>query len=268
MPEGFPASTNLTLNEKMSSAIVPESAFTPLPMKYWETWSLYICISNRDLRYSTGRTFAANDDLRVMEGAGAADFPPFAYGLSATFYAPRVFNGRLRYEYECANHTSLPTAASADLTDDTLPTTTQTPSSSEAPSFSLELASSATSFADITLSDDEATEQDLQCYAVEVKILFDSSPFGKGWDLMQSESGSLVQSFSPLDDALANQWYNTSECVAEGNYTFTIFDHDGGGLCCAGDRRGKYLLVVNGTVVAQGGEFEGSEEVLFRVPFS
>ena len=49
-------------------------------MKIGETWSLYVCTSQADLRYtlgtSIGRTFRANPELRVMEGAGALLFNP------------------------------------------------------------------------------------------------------------------------------------------------------------------------------------------------
>ena len=93
----------------MTSAVVPRKAFTPLEMGRGETWSLYVCTSAPDFRYtlgtSIGKTFAANPEIRVMEGAGAADYPPFlggtpeGGGVEYTFYAPRVFNGNLRYDF-------------------------------------------------------------------------------------------------------------------------------------------------------------------------
>lgn len=99
----------IPISTKRNSAIVPRGKFKPLTMKIGETWSLYICTSLADFRYtlgtSIGKTFAANNQLRIMEGAGAADFPPFMGGLPEgggveyTFYAPRVFNGNLRYDY-------------------------------------------------------------------------------------------------------------------------------------------------------------------------
>jgi hypothetical protein len=116
-PSSFPdRSTSgpyVPIDTKMLSAVVPSSAFTPLTMKPGETWALYVCMSNADLRYtmgtSIGQAFAASPELRIMEGAGAADFPPFGSGLPEyggveyTFYAPRVFNGNLRYDFvgEC-----------------------------------------------------------------------------------------------------------------------------------------------------------------------
>ena len=85
-------------------------------------------MSNADLRYalgtSIGTTFSSNSELRIMEGAGAADYPPFkggtpeSGGVEYTFYAPRVFTGSVRYDYvaECSSaapsmfdHTPVPT---------------------------------------------------------------------------------------------------------------------------------------------------------------
>ncbi|KAL9183483.1 hypothetical protein ACHAXT_004339 [Thalassiosira profunda] len=99
----------IPVEAKRNSAIVPKKHFKALPMKAGETWSLYVCMSTADLRYtlgtSIGKTFAENSQLRIMEGAGAADSPPFqggtpeAGGAEYTFYAPRLFNGALRYDY-------------------------------------------------------------------------------------------------------------------------------------------------------------------------
>ncbi|KAL7548238.1 hypothetical protein ACHAWF_011528, partial [Thalassiosira exigua] len=106
------------IEHKRASAIVPRSAFAPLPMKAGETWSLYACASLPDFRYqmgtSIGKTSASSPELRVMEGAGAADWPQFQGGppnVEYTFYAPRVFSGNLRYDYasECASE--VPSAA-------------------------------------------------------------------------------------------------------------------------------------------------------------
>ena len=103
----------IKIDLKRSSAVVPRSAFTPLEMKIGEVWSLYVCTSVADVRYTLGtklgEEFASNSELRVMQGAGAADWPPFlsgtpaAKGVEYTFYAPRLFNGNLRYDHiaEC-----------------------------------------------------------------------------------------------------------------------------------------------------------------------
>ena len=103
----------IKIDLKRRSAVVPRPSFTPLEMKIGEVWSLYVCTSVADFRYSLGtklgEEFASNSELRVMQGAGAADWPPFlsgtpaAKGVDYTFYAPRLFNGNLRYDHiaEC-----------------------------------------------------------------------------------------------------------------------------------------------------------------------
>lgn len=136
-PDGFRDSSTgaLPVSAKLGSARIPRSAFKPLSMKAGETWSIYVCTSVADFRYtlgtSIGKTFASNSELKIMEGAGAADWPPFGGGdastggIEYTFYAPRVFNGRLRYDYvdECPSEapsvpgeTSAPTASPRSVT--------------------------------------------------------------------------------------------------------------------------------------------------------
>jgi hypothetical protein len=116
-PAAFPdRSTDgpyISIDLKRRSAVVPQAAFTPLEMKIGEVWSLYVCTSLPDFRYTLGtqlgEEFASNSELGVLEGAGAADYPPFLSGTPAvkgveyTFYAPRLFNGNLKYDHidEC-----------------------------------------------------------------------------------------------------------------------------------------------------------------------
>ena len=126
----------IPVETKRGSAIIPSSVFEPLEMKIGETWAFYVCISLADLRYtlgsSIGKTFASNNELRIMEGAGAADYPPFggsdpeAGGTEYTFYAPRVFNGQLRYDYVDVCPSQAP--SSFEYTDPPTPTPTLTTS--------------------------------------------------------------------------------------------------------------------------------------------
>ena len=105
----------INLEKKRSSAVIPRKAFTPLEMKTGEVWAIYVCTSLADVRYSVGtklgEEYASNSEISVMEGAGAADYPPFLSGTPAiqgvnyTFYTPRLFNGILIYDHiaECAS---------------------------------------------------------------------------------------------------------------------------------------------------------------------
>ena len=101
------------MEHKIKSAIIPDWAFKPLTIQAEDTWALYVLSSVPDLRYTTGtsigQVFASSNEIDILEGAGAADYPAFGSGLEEygnveyTFYAPRVFNGQLRYSYfaEC-----------------------------------------------------------------------------------------------------------------------------------------------------------------------
>ena len=100
----------IPLKEKMTSAMIPKTAFKPLPMNEGQTWAFYACTSIPDHRYtigsSIGKTCASNSELRVHEGAGGADFPQFeaeGKGVDYTFFAPRVPSLIVHYDYaaEC-----------------------------------------------------------------------------------------------------------------------------------------------------------------------
>merc|ERR1712232_943294 len=53
--------------------------------------------------------------------------------------------------------------------------------------------------------------------------------------------------------------YTDSTCVADGSYTFTIYDEWGDGICCAYGS-GSYSVKVNDEEVASGGSFSGNTE--------
>ena len=105
------------------------------------------------------------------------------------------------------------------------------------------------------------------CFNVEISILFDNYSFGKGFVIAFADSGESIESFFPRDNSLANQLYTQSVCLPEGKYKFTIHDNYGNGLCCA-NGNGEYVVMnEEGTIIANGGEFQYSEEVFFELPF-
>ena len=99
----------MPLETKLISGRIPEEDFLPLDIASGETWSFYVCASIPDVRYSRGTSvgelLASDGVLNVLQGAGAADYPPFGNGTAAegkweyTFYGPRLFNGNVRYRY-------------------------------------------------------------------------------------------------------------------------------------------------------------------------
>lgn len=140
---------NMAIQAKRKSAIVPKEAFKPLGIRKGETWGMYVCSSLDDIRYthgsSNGQTFAQNAQLRIMEGAGAADYPPFFQGAEYTFHAPRVFNGILRYDHVAKCPSDAPSQYGLGISE--VPSTVAaTPNPTQAPSSNFYEAAAATSY--------------------------------------------------------------------------------------------------------------------------
>ncbi len=108
------------------------------------------------------------------------------------------------------------------------------------------------------------------CNVVDITVYFDNKPLETGWVLTTEDSSgsiSTVETYFPMDLSLANERQDTAVCVQEGNYTFTIYDSGGDGICCD-DGIGAYAVVAQGAIVTEGGEFGYSEAITFQVPFS
>mgnify|MGYP001311389097 FL=1 len=62
----------------------------------------------------------------------------------------------------------------------------------------------------------------------------------------------------------SNQSYTEAVCLTDGEYTFTISDAYGDGICCSYGS-GSYNLLIEGVSVANGGSFGASESTSFSV---
>ncbi len=80
------------------------------------------------------------------------------------------------------------------------------------------------------------------------------------WSLSRSGSG-VVASGSGY---ASNQTYQEDLCVTDGDYTFTINDTYGDGICCQYGS-GSYNLVLGGSSVANGGNFNSTESTTFSL---
>ena len=80
------------------------------------------------------------------------------------------------------------------------------------------------------------------------------------WTLKTS-SGSEVASNGTLAN---NTTYNETFCLADGDYTFTISDSYGDGICC-NFGNGSYELSANGSTLASGASFTSSESTNFTI---
>ncbi|WP_301003871.1 endonuclease [Arsukibacterium sp.] len=80
------------------------------------------------------------------------------------------------------------------------------------------------------------------------------------WQLVSASSGTVYS-----DGNLAsNTQYSEQWCLAAGDYTFTIFDSYGDGICC-GYGSGSYSLTLAGASVFSGGSFGSSQSHSFSV---
>merc|ERR1712183_1097414 len=82
-----------------------------------------------------------------------------------------------------------------------------------------------------------------------------------GWDIKNS-SGDEKQNGSGYSNA--NTLYTLNMCLEPDDYTFTITDAYGDGICCSYGS-GGYIIKVDGTEVVNGGEFGSSTTETFTV---
>ena len=97
------------------------------------------------------------------------------------------------------------------------------------------------------------------CTEVEVNITLDNFPGETTWAITDG-GGAEVAAGGPY--AGADNPVSETILLADGDYTFTIFDSFGDGICC-GFGNGSYSVAVNGEMIVSGGDFEDSESTSF-----
>jgi len=96
---------------------------------------------------------------------------------------------------------------------------------------------------------------------VEVKVTTDNYPAETAWTLKNNCENSVDDPVSP-NYPTGNTAYTEELCVPNAEYTFTITDEWGDGMCC-GYGSGSYEVTYNGVDVAGGGQFTNSESTTF-----
>merc|ERR1712174_49480 len=94
-----------------------------------------------------------------------------------------------------------------------------------------------------------------------LELTTDNYPAETEWDIKNS-SGEEKYNGSGYSDA--NTLYTINMCLASDEYTFTITDAYGDGICCSYGN-GGYIITVDGTEVVSGGDFGNSETETFTV---
>ena len=95
---------------------------------------------------------------------------------------------------------------------------------------------------------------------IMVNIYTDTYNGETSWQI--SDLTSVVASGGDYPESFV--LYQELLCLEDGCYTFTINDSFGDGICCAYGE-GYYELIVNGEIIATGGEFSSNESVTFCV---
>merc|ERR1712029_1046248 len=94
-----------------------------------------------------------------------------------------------------------------------------------------------------------------------LELTTDNYPGETSWDIKNS-SGDEKYNGSGYSDA--NTLHTLNMCLESDEYTFTITDAYGDGICCSYGT-GGYKIKVDGTEVVSGGEFGSSETESFTV---
>ena len=101
---------------------------------------------------------------------------------------------------------------------------------------------------------------DVEGDVLSVMLMTDGYGGETSWELWNDDTQTLVAGDGDLMDDTAYQW---DYVLASGNYTWTIFDSYGDGICCTYGE-GYYELYMNDVWLAGGGEFEAAESVSFN----
>jgi len=105
-----------------------------------------------------------------------------------------------------------------------------------------------------------------ECYQIEIVIEYDGYPAETSWELYRllydGGDDELVDSHA---GSSGDTSFNQTKCLPEGEYNFTIIDADG--ICCSYGQGSYNITTPNGGVLAEGGEFTGSESSIFVFPF-
>lgn len=104
------------------------------------------------------------------------------------------------------------------------------------------------------------------CVVFQLTLVTDNFGEETTWDLT-NDDGDEITSGGPYPDSISTEPLVVSECLDDGDYTFTIYDSFGDGICCS-EGSGSYELALGNTVLKSGGIFDDSETVSFSVPLS
>lgn len=95
---------------------------------------------------------------------------------------------------------------------------------------------------------------------VDISLLTDNYGEETNWQIIDSQSVNVASG----SNYIANTQYQEQVCLIDGDYTFTIFDSYGDGICCTYGN-GNYALTSSSKVLANGASFQSSESTSFTL---
>ncbi|KTF13250.1 endonuclease [Pseudoalteromonas sp. H105] len=95
---------------------------------------------------------------------------------------------------------------------------------------------------------------------VNLTLLTDNYGEETSWQITNSQNVKVADG----NNYSASTEYQEQACLTDGNYTFTIFDTYGDGICCTYGN-GNYALTSNSKVLANGASFQNSESTPFTL---
>ncbi|WOC26481.1 endonuclease [Pseudoalteromonas sp. N1230-9] len=100
------------------------------------------------------------------------------------------------------------------------------------------------------------------CTDNQVSLALTTDNYGEetSWQITNAQGSTVASGGSYA----ANAQYNEQACLIDGDYTFTIFDSYGDGMCCSFGN-GSYNLSLGQTVLASGASFQSSEATPFTL---
>lgn len=100
------------------------------------------------------------------------------------------------------------------------------------------------------------------CQATPGQMTLTTDNYGSETSWVIKDSNNVTKASG--QDYASNSQYTESVCLAAGQYTLTVSDSYGDGMCCSFGN-GSYSLRIDGTEVASGGQFGSSENTPFSV---
>jgi len=96
------------------------------------------------------------------------------------------------------------------------------------------------------------------CRLLQVVGKTDDYPAETDWKVFDANNNIVLEAENLDGD------FSEETCLDSGDYTFKITDSFGDGMCCTYGE-GFYKLILEGTVIKEGGEFASEEEFAFTV---